>query len=128
MKSSQLISAAVALLVAAGLATPAAAAGDATKGATLFKQRCQLCHVIAPGAKGTMAPNLLGVVGRKAGSTDFAMYSPQLKAYGKVWTPGLIDQWLASPAKLVPGARMGINVSDAKDRADAVAYLATLKK
>ena len=81
-----------------------------------------------PGAKGTMAPNLLGVVGRKAGSTDFAMYSPQLKAYGKVWTPGLIDQWLASPAKLVPGARMGINVSDAKDRADAVAYLATLKK
>jgi hypothetical protein len=34
---------------------------------------------------GTLAPNLLGVVVRKAGSTDFSMYSPQL-TYGKVWT------------------------------------------
>jgi cytochrome c len=116
-----------ALLMAAAIATPAAAAGDAAKGATAFKAKCQICHVIAPGAKGTMAPNLRGVVGRKAGSTDFAMYSPQLKAYGKVWNAALIDQWLTAPAKLVPGARMAVNVASKPDRDDLIAYLTTLK-
>lgn len=109
-------------------AAPAHAAGDAVKGAAAFKTKCQICHTVAPGAKGTLAPNLLGVVGRKAGSTDFSMYSPQLKAYGKVWTPALIDQWLTAPAKLVPGARMAINVPAKADRDDIIAYLGTLKK
>jgi len=121
-----LLTPAAALLLAATVATPAMA-GDATKGAATFKVKCQLCHVVAPGAKATMAPNLSGVIGRKAGSTEFAMYSPQLKAYGKAWTPALIEKWLAGPTQLVPGARMAINVPDAKERGDIVAYLATLK-
>ena len=116
-----------ALLIAAAIATPAAAAGDATKGAALFKAKCQICHVIAPGAKGTMAPNLRGVVGRKTGSTDFPMYSTQLKAYGKTWNAALIDQWLTAPAKLVPGARMAVNVTVKGERDDLIAYLTTLK-
>ena len=115
-----------ALLIAAAIATPAIA-GDAAKGAALFKAKCQICHVIGNGQKGTMAPNLRGVVGRKAGSTDFVMYSPQLKAYGKTWNPELIDQWLSGPAKLVPGARMGINVPAKAERDDLIAYLGTLK-
>jgi len=127
VRMKTLLTPAAALLIAAAVATPAMA-GDAVKGAASFKTKCQLCHVIAPGAKGSMAPNLLGVVGRNAGTTDFAMYSPQLKAFGKAWTPALIDKWLAGPAQLVPGARMAINVPDAKERGDIVAYLATLKK
>lgn len=123
---NKLLTPAAALLIAA-VATPAAAAGDAAKGATLFKTKCQICHVIAAGQKGTMAPNLRGVVGRKAGSTDFAMYSPQLKAYGKTWNAALIDQWLTAPAKLVPGARMAINVPVKAERDDVIAYLSTLK-
>lgn len=121
-----LLTPAAALLIAA-VATPAAAAGDAAKGATDFKTKCQMCHTIAAGQKGTLGPNLRGVVGRKAGSTDFAMHSPQLKAYGKTWNAALLDQWLTSPVKLVPGARMVINVPAKADRDDIIAYLATQK-
>ncbi|RVU05312.1 c-type cytochrome [Novosphingobium umbonatum] len=126
MTISRLIAPAAALLAVA-IATPAAAAGDAAKGATAFKAKCQICHVINAGQKGTMAPNLRGVVGRKAGSTDFALYSPQLKAFGKPWNAALLDQWLTAPAKLVPGARMAMNVPAKADRDDVIAYLTTLK-
>ena len=132
MTMSRLFTPAAALVAAAtmaiGFAAPAAAAGDPAKGAASFKTKCQLCHVIGAGQKPTMAPNLLGVVGRKAGTTDFAMYSPQLKAYGKAWTPALIDQWIAGPTKLVPGSRMAMVIPDAVERANIVAYLGTLKK
>lgn len=115
------------LLTSFMVASPAFA-GDATKGAIAFKNKCQICHSVVAGQKGVMAPNLLNAVGRKAGSTDYAMYSPQLKAFGKVWTPNLLDTWLESPAKLVPGTRMTINVPNQADRDDLIAYLITLKK
>ncbi|HWU04597.1 MAG TPA: c-type cytochrome [Novosphingobium sp.] len=103
----------------------AAQAADAKAGEAIFKQRCQMCHVIAPGQKGVMAPNLTGVIGRKAGSGDFAAYSPALKAWGKAWTPDLIEQFITAPAKLVPGTRMVMTVPTATDRANLVAFLAT---
>lgn len=115
-------------LLAAALAATPAFAGDATKGAIAFKTKCQICHSVTAGQKAIMAPNLLKAVGRKAGSTDYAMYSPQLKAFGKVWTAALLDTWLESPAKLVPGTRMSINVPSQADRDDIVAYLVTLGK
>lgn len=114
-------------LGAVAFSTPAVAAGDATKGAATFKVKCQLCHVIGAGQKPTMAPNLRGVVGRKAGSSDFAMYSPQLKAYAKPWNAALLDKWLAGPAALVPGSRMAINVASKEERDNLIAYLTTLK-
>ncbi len=121
-----LLTPAAALLVAA-IATPAAAAGDATKGAAAFKTKCQICHTIAAGQKGMIGPNLRGVIGRKAGSSDFAMYSPQLKAFGKPWNAALLDQWLTGPAKMVPGARMAFMLPAKADRDDIIAYLATQK-
>jgi cytochrome c len=118
---------AVLALAAAAVSTPAMAAGDAVKGAATFKVKCQLCHVVGAGQKPTMAPNLRGVVGRKAGSSEFAMYSPQLKAYGKAWNAALLDKWLAGPTALVPGSRMAINVAAKPERDDIIAYLTTLK-
>lgn len=117
------------LLATAALATPLAAApvvGDPAAGGVLFKARCMACHVIAPGAKGVIAPNLRGVVGRKAASTPFA-YSPALKASGKTWTRAQLDAFLTSPATLVPGTRMVISLPDPKPRADVIAWLATQK-
>jgi cytochrome c len=74
-----------------------------------------------------MAPNLYGVVGRKAASTAFG-YSAALKASGLTWDPATLDRFLTSPMKLVPGTRMLIPVSDPKQRADLIAYLGSLKK
>lgn len=99
----------------------------AQDGGALFKQRCMMCHSVTPGAKPGMGPNLAGVGGRAAASTDFK-YSPALKASKLKWDTATLDKFLSGPGKLVPGTRMVISVPDAKQRAALVAYLATLKK
>lgn len=110
------------------MAAPAAAAGNAQAGAALVKARCQACHVVAKGAKPTaLAPNLNGVVGRKAGSSDFANYSPALKASGITWTAAKLDTFLQGPGKMVPGTKMFMTVPDAAQRADVIAFLASNK-
>jgi cytochrome c len=119
----------VTALVAVCMMVPQGAmAANVESGSALFRQKCQMCHVTAAGQKPTIGPNLRGVVGRKAGSAAFALYSPQLKAWGKVWTAPLLDRWLTSPAGLVPGAKMVVTVPDAKQRIDLIAYLGSLAR
>jgi cytochrome c len=115
-----------AFLLSAALLSAPALAQDAAAGGTLFKGRCGACHVVVPGQKGMIAPNLSGVAGRKAGSTAFN-YSPALKASGLKWNKPTLDKFLTAPMKLVPGTSMVISVPDAKQRADVVAYLSSLK-
>lgn len=105
------------------LAAPAAAQA-APNGEALFKQRCGTCHTITPGGRQAMGPNLSGLAGRKAGSAPGFKYSPALVAWGKNWDAATLDQFLAAPAKAVPGTRMMIAVPNAADRQAIVAYLA----
>lgn len=114
------------LISAAALTVSPASAQDATAGGALFKGRCSICHSVTPGQKSAMAPNLAGVAGRKAGSAEFN-YSPALKASGLKWDKPTLDKFLAAPMKVVPGTRMVISIADAKQRADVVAYLSSLK-
>jgi len=58
---------------------PAVAAGDAAKGAVVFK-RCVACHTVEPGKKAGMGPNLAGIVGRKAGMRTAEQYSTTVAA------------------------------------------------
>ena len=113
-------------LLFAAVAAPALAQ-DAAAGGAFFKQRCSTCHTVTPGQAPSLAPNLYGVVGRKAASTTFN-YSTALKASGLAWDAPTLDKFLTSPMKLVPGTRMLIPVTDPKQRADLIAYLASLKK
>ena len=114
----------IAAALALGLAAPAALA-QADPGEAPFKQRCQSCHTVAPGgASGPLAPNLRGVVGRKAAGSTYKTYSPALKASKLVWTAANLDKYLAAPGKLVPGTRMVIAVSDPAQRALLIAYMA----
>jgi cytochrome c len=121
-----IIGMAVLLTGLAALPSPVAAAGDAANGATVFK-RCAVCHSVEPGKRAGMGPNLSGVVGRKAASTDFA-YSPAMKAAGVKWSPGTLDTFLTRPAAMIKGSRMAFaGLPGAQDRADVIAYLATQK-
>lgn len=111
-----------ALLLAGHVAAPVnAAQSDAPRGATLFKQRCATCHAIS-GTGGKMGPDLTGVAGRKAGSTDFA-YSSAMKSSKTVWNERTLDAYLAAPRKAMPGTRMVISVANADDREAIVRYL-----
>jgi cytochrome c len=75
-----------------------------------------------------MGPNLFGVVGRKAGTYPGFSYSSAMKTSGIVWTRAKLDAFLAATQKVVPGNAMPIvGIADPGQRADIVAYLATLK-
>ena len=110
----------------AALALLPAASPQSQVGANLFKQRCQACHSVVPGAASPLAPNLRGIVGRKAAAATFNS-SPALKASKITWTKQTLDKFLAAPGKMVPGTRMVIAVTDAKQRTELINYLAGMK-
>ena len=107
------------------LAPVDASAQDATAGKAVFTQ-CTACHAYKPGAVGVAAPNLYGVVGRKAASTQFS-YSAALKASKLTWDKATLNTFLKAPGKLVPGTRMVVMVTNDTQRENLIAYLATLK-
>jgi cytochrome c len=104
---------------------PAKAAGDAEKGAALFRA-CVACHSLKPGQNMT-GPSLAGLWERKAGSLEsFDRYSPALKSSDIVWDENSLDAWLKSPKSFVAQNRMIFpGMSDARQRADLIAFLKT---
>jgi cytochrome c len=105
----------------------ASAAGDAKKGQNEFA-RCAICHTTTKGGGNGVGPDLFDIVGRKAASMPGFYYSQALKSSGITWAPDKLDAWIKSPATMVPGNRMTFSgLDNAQQRADVVAYLATLK-
>ena len=107
-------------------APPAAAAPAPAAVAPPELSDCAVCHVFDAGATATIGPNLAGVAGRKAASTDFT-YSDAMKASGITWTNDMLAAFIANPAKVVPGTQMdypGASPAVAKSIAD---YLTSLK-
>lgn len=114
----------LAIILAATFAASAAVA--APSGEAVFKQRCAVCHSIAP-APGKMGPPLAGVAGRKAGTLPGYAYSTAMKGSKLTWNAATLDTYLKAPAKSVPGTKMLVGAPDAEQRAAVVAYLGTLK-
>ena len=108
------------------MAAPAFAA-DAEAGKALFTSKCGSCHTVEAG-KNKIGPSLAGIVGRKAGTAPGFQYSEALKAFGKDWTPDLLDSMIKDAKATVPGTKMVFAGLPADaDRANLVAYLATAK-
>jgi cytochrome c len=109
------------------LANSASAAGDAGKGKVVF-QRCAICHNATKGGPNGLGPNLFGVVNRKAGSVAGFNYSAAMKNSHITWSTDKLNAYIEHPAAVVPGNRMAFaGIFDQGQRADVVAYLATLK-
>jgi cytochrome c len=94
--------------------------GDPVRGGTVY-QACMGCHSLD---EDDVGPRHRGVVGRAAGTVPGYAYSPALKRSGLVWNSTNLDHWLTNPQVFVPGAKMFFSLSNAKDRADVIAYLA----
>jgi len=101
----------------------ALAAGEAARGAQVYEARCAGCHSVQADRVG---PRHAGVVGRQAGSVPGFAYSPALQKSRITWDATTLNRWLSNPEALVPGQRMGYRLGDADQRADVIAYLATL--
>lgn len=111
--------------ILAMLGTVAAHAQDAAAGKQVFAQ-CAACHSIN-GTNG-IGPSLKGVVGRKAGTFPGFRYSRAMKNAGISWTVQNLSAYIANPQGVVPGNLMPFSgLPQAKERAELVAYLETLK-
>ncbi len=98
---------------------------DATAGKAVFAQ-CVACHSV-DGSNG-VGPSVQGIIGRKAGSRAGFRYSRAMKNTAYIWDAAHLDAYLANPQAVIPGNVMPFSgVTDAKARADLIAYLATLK-
>jgi cytochrome c len=125
MKGAVKISAFIAALVLAGATANPGYAQDAEHGKTIFKA-CAACHATVH-ANG-VGPGLDGIIGRKAGAVPGFRYSNAMKNFDIVWDAKILDAYLESPQKVVPGNRMPYaGLKNLTDRTDLVAYLATLK-
>jgi cytochrome c len=98
------------------------AADDPERGKALFEQ-CAACHSVEKG-KNEVGPSLHGLFGRPSASEDF-LYSPAIRRANIVWTPELLDAYLADPqGGVFRGNRMPFSgMPDAQARADLIAHL-----
>jgi cytochrome c len=105
-----------------GPAPALAILGDAEAGAELYSAECRGCHAVS------IAPTLRGVIGRRIASVaEFFGYSDGLKSRsGETWSESNLDAFLTAPSAFVPGTLMVKALPDAQQRADVIAYIATL--
>ncbi|QYK40928.1 MAG: cytochrome C [Paracoccaceae bacterium] len=129
----------IAALVAAALAAPAFAEGDAAKGEKEFG-KCKTCHMIVA-ADGTeivkgpkTGPNLWGVIGRPVASQEGFGYGDGIKAVGAagvVWDAAMLAEYVKDPVKWLKAngggdkAKSKMTFKLAKGGEDVAAYLAT---
>jgi cytochrome c2 len=103
------------------------AAEDPEKGKVQFEQ-CAACHSLDAG-KAEVGPSLHDLFGRRSAAEDFN-YSPVMRRANILWTPELLDAFLANPQDgLFRGNRMPFaGMPDSQARADLVAYLKQASK
>ena len=110
------------------LGSAGAHAADAVAGKKFFRAQCALCHSAeASDNGGAQGPDLAGVFDRKAASNSGFSYTPALRASNLTWNAATLDTFLASPAAVVPGTAMVIDVPVKQDRENVTAYFEALK-
>jgi cytochrome c len=95
--------------------------GNPEAGAEVYRNVCKECH------GGSLAPPLRGVVGRPVASLTTFDYTDALLAKKELtWTRENLDAFLTDPQDFAPGTEMKKKELTAQDRADVIAYLASL--
>ena len=85
---------------------------------------CSTCHLTDPDAGHRVGPNLAGMFGQQVGTAEGFTYSPALLEADFLWTPEVLDEWLANPREFLPGNRMSFaGVRREDDRHAVIAYL-----
>lgn len=121
--------AAVLALAACALQAGPAQAGEAAAGKALFDKTCANCHSVEAGVN-KVGPTLFDIVDRPIASVHGYDYSKTMLSVRKQWQrwdEKHLDTYLAHPREVLHGVRMFFAVPEARDRADVIAYLNTLR-
>lgn len=92
-------------VMVAGLMTSAAQAGDAAAGKKVFN-KCKACHTLEEGGKKRVGPNLYGIIGKTAGTSEGFKYSKAMTESGIVWDEAQLGAFLTKPKDVVPKTKM----------------------
>ena len=117
------------MVLAVALGCAGAVQADAGGGKALFDRTCANCHSVEAGVN-KVGPTLFDIVDRPIASVPGYDYSKKMRAVSKdwkVWNEKRLGDYLTNPRQVLHGVKMFFAVPDAKDRADVIAYLNTLK-
>jgi cytochrome c len=102
-----------------------AAPADLVAGKAAF-QTCASCHAVGPYARGGYAPQLNGIVGRRAGSTTDFAYSAVLKNANFRWSEQNLAGFLRAPSDFIPGNKMRFwGIGDQQQIVNLIGYMKT---
>ena len=113
---------------AAGASLPVMApAQDAEAGRRIYAAQCLACHTIERDGRHGVGPNLHGVLGKPAASTEGFRYSNALRQKGEQgwsWTEENLRAYLRNPREAVPGTSMAYpGLRNEQQMNDLIAYL-----
>jgi cytochrome c len=111
------------------LAGGAASAADPDAGKAIFQKTCAVCHSTEVGVN-KVGPSLWSVYGRRVAAVPDYNYSEKLRSAQRewnTWDAQKLDAYLSNPRQVLHGVKMFFALPDAKDRADVIAYLKSLK-
>ena len=112
----------LALGFAAAIAITGTTATASDDGEKLFKKKCGTCHTVEEG-KHKIGPSLAGIMGKKAGQTDFSKYKA-LKDSDIVWDEANMDAWIENPKKFIGKASaMTAKIKKDDERAAIIEYM-----
>jgi len=101
--------------------------GDVNNGLVVYKEACGQCHQLNAGLN-KKGPQLMNIYGAPAAELKDYDYSKGLEASGWVWDAKTLDPYIADAQKTMPNSKMLSDpMPDAKERADVIAYLSTLR-